>query len=810
MNHALRDLRYAFRSLGKRPGFTVVVAGTLALGIGANTAIFSVVNAVLLRPLPYSDAERLVMVWGTDRERDVSETRVSYPDFRDWREGSKSFEDLGAFWALPNTDVNLTGGIEPERVPVARVTAGYFKILGVRFTHGRGFRPEENRVGNHRVAVLSHGLWQRRFAGDPSLVGRSVQVNGFPYTVVGILPADFHALGSLALGEKVELWRPLAPDDNQTGGRESRNLRVVGRLRPGVSLEIARQELAAIARALEEAHPETNEGRGVKVVPLREQVVRDARPALFVLFAAVGLLLLSACTNVASMLLARAADRRGELAVRRALGAPRHRILGQLLGESVLLGGVGGFAGVLLAHGGVRLLIALGPSQIPRLDEVAVDLPVLVFALLLSLAAGVVVSLAPACQTFSTEPVEGLRHGSHRSGAALGRRFRHVLVASELALTLVLLVGAGLLVRSFSELLSVDPGFEPEQLLTLQLELPMVTKYPEQWQRRAFFRELLERIEQHPEVRSATMVSAPPLGEGGFTTAFSVIGEASDAAASPPANIQLVAPDYFRTLGIPLVAGRLFTEHDDREAPRVAVVNETAARRWPGGEAIGGRFAPEREFLPHAEVVGIVRDVRVGGLDAAVPPIVYLPSDQVGYVFMTLVVRTASAPRSVLPAIRAAVRELDPEQPIYNVHTMDELISRSVAERRFQMLLLTTFSGIALVLAFVGVYGVMSYTVGQRTREIGVRMALGAAPRAVSRGIVREGAMLAVIATAIGVPLALLFSRLLAASLFGVGMADPWTYGAVVAILVSSAVLSAYVPAMRAAAVDPTVALRAE
>jgi putative ABC transport system permease protein len=810
MNDIAGELRVTIRSLTKRPAFTALVVGALALGIGANTAIFSVVHAVLLRPLPYPDAERLVMVWGTDAPRGQDETRVSYPDFQDWRETASSFEDLGAFWTLPNTDVNLTGGDEPERVPVARVTAGYFEILGVRFAHGRGFRPEENVAGNHRVAVLSYALWQRRFAGDPSLVGRSVQVNGFPYTVVGILPADFRPLGTLALGEQVELWRPLAPDDNQTGGRDSRNLRVIGRLRPSASLSAAREELTAIARALEEAHPETNEGRGVTLVPLHEQVVRDARPALLVLLGAVALVLLSACTNVANMLLARAASRRGELAVRRALGASRRRIVGQLLGESVLLATAGGLAGLLLAYGGVRLLVSLGPGEIPRLDEIGVDLQVLGFSLLLSLAAGILVGLAPAYQAAWTEPAEGLRHGSQRGGGARGHRLRQALVLSELTLTLVLLVGAGLLVRSFSELLAVDPGFETNQMLTFQLELPMGTKYPEQWQRTALFDELLDRIERHPDIRAATMVSAPPLGEGGFTTTFSVVGETDDAAASPPATIQLVAPDYFRTLGIPLIAGRGFTERDDREAPRVAIVNETAARRWPDGRTIGGRFVPSIRFLPGAEVVGIVRDARSGGLDAAVPPILYLPSDQVGFNFMTVIVRTASAPRAVLPAIRATVRELDPEQPIYNVRTLNELVSRSVAERRFQMLLLAGFSAIALSLALVGVYGVMSYTVSQRTREIGVRMALGAEPRDVSRSVVRESMMLALIATAIGVPLALLSGRLLTASLFGISSTDPWTYATTVVILASTAALSAYVPARRAAAVDPAVALRAD
>jgi putative ABC transport system permease protein len=806
----VRRVPIAARPLVRRPAFTVLVVATLALGTGANTAIFSVVNAVLLRPLPYPDADRLVMIWGTDVTQGDNETRVSYPDFRDWRESTTSFEDLGAFWTLPNTDVNLTGGVEPERVPVARVTAGYFEILGVRFAYGRGFRPEENVAGNHRVAILSHGLWQRRFGSDPSLVGRSVHVNGFPYTVVGILPADFRPLASLALGEDIELWRPLAPDDNQTGGRESRNLRVVGRLTPGVSVDRAERELAALARSLEEIHPETNTGHGVRLVPLYEQVVRGVRPALLALFAAVGLVLLSACTNVANLVLVRASGRRTELAVRRALGARPHDIITRLVGESLVLAVVGGLAGILIAYGGIRLLVALGPNQIPRLDEIGLDVRVLSFALAVSLVSGLLVGLAPALQAAGADPADGLRQGAQRGGAVPGSRLRRTLVLSQLIATFVLLVGATLLIRSFATLLDVDPGFQPERLFTFQLELPMGTKYPEQWQRQSFFDELLDRIARHPDVLSVTMASAPPLGEGDFRTTFSVAGQAEDGASHSPANIQLIGPDYFGTLGIPFVAGRAFTERDNRDAPRVAIINQTAARRWPERRAIGSRIVPTMRFLPEAEIVGIARDARVGGLDDEVPPIVYLPSEQVGYNFMTVMVRTASAPSALFPAIRETVRDLDAEQPIYNVRTMDELISRSVAERRFQMLLLTTFSGIALLLALGGVYGVMSYTVVQRTREIGVRMALGARPRDVSREIVRESAALGLIAIAIGVPLALLFTRLLAASLFGIGPADPWSYAATVAMTLATVVLSAGIPALRAASVAPLTALRAE
>ncbi len=492
------------------------------------------------------------------------------------------------------------------------------------------------------------------------------------------------------------------------------------------------------------------------------------------------------------------------------MGAPRRHIIVQLLSESLILAVIGGFAGILVAYGGIRSLVALGPRQIPRLDEIGLDLEVLAFALGVSLIVGVLVGLAPAWQAAGADPADGLRHGSQRGGAAPGRRIRHALVLSELVVTLVLLVGAALLVRSFERLLDVDPGFRTERLLTFQLELPMGTTYPEQWQRAAFFEELLDRIRRHPQVRSVTMASAPPLGEGDFRTTFSVVGQADDGTGHSPATIQLVGPDYFRTLGIPFVAGRTFTEQDDGDAPRVAIVNQTAARRWPDGLAIGGRIVAAMRFLPEVEIVGIARDVRVGGLDGEVPPIAYLSSEQVGYNFMTVMVRTASAPSALLPAIREVVRDLDADQPIYNVRTIDELLSRSVAERRFQMLLLALFSGIALLLALGGVFGVMSYTVVQRTREIGVRMALGARPRDVSSDVVRESAALGLIAIAIGVPLAFLFSSLLRTSLFGIGPADPWSYTASVAMILSTVILSAFLPALRAASVDPRTALQVD
>ena len=809
MRDAFREIRFAGRRLSRHRSLLFVVVGTLALGIGATTAVFSVVSAVLIRPLPYPDPDRLMALWSTHVAQGMGEARVSYPDFEDWRRSTTPFEDLAAFWAFPNTDVNLTGGLEPERVPVARVTAGFFDVIGVRPVLGRAFLPEENVVGRHRVAILSHALWQRRFASDPELVGQPLLVNGFPYTVVGILPEDFRPPETLAFGESVDLWRPLAPDDDQTGGRASRDLRVIGRLRAGVPLAQARQELQLTARRLAEEYPGTNAGWGAVVVPLREQVARQVRPVLSVLLAAVIAVLLVACTNIAGMLTADASGRRRELAVYRALGATRGRIMRRLMAESLFLAGFGGVAGVLLAFGGVELLSRLGQSGIPRLDAVTIDTPVLVFALATVVTTSLLFGLAPAYAAASVEPANGLGGTSPGYGRPRGRRFRHGLVVGELTLTFVLLVAAGLLVRSLQALLAVDPGFDAGRLLTFQLELPMATRYPEQQQRTRFFQELLAGLEALPGVRGATTADSAPFGERDtrLADAFTVVGEPNDPAAAAAA-FQRVGPDYFETLGIPVLEGRAFTNRDGRDAPSVAIVNETAARRWPGNRAVGRRLRLAWEI--DAEVVGIVRDVRIDGLDVNLPPIVYLPGEQLLYNFATVFVRTVGDPRSVVPVVGAIVRDLDPDQPIHHVRTIDQLIAGSVAERRVQAWLVTGFAGLALALALVGVYGVMSYTVEQRRAEIGVRIALGADPSRVVRGVLWDGARLAVWAAVLGTALALPVGRALSVALFGVGPADPWTFLGAATIVLTVSIVAAQRPAQRAATIDPTEALRRE
>lgn len=805
-----QDLRLAVRDLVRRPAFTLAALATLALGIGANSAIFSVVRAVLLRPLPYHDAGQLVMVWRTVPARGASQEFVSYLDYRDWKEQSESFDDLSAFWAWANGNVNLTGGSEPERVPVARVMAGYFELLGARPLLGRTIIPSENMVGNHRVAILSYGLWQRRFGGDSTLVGKPVYVNGFPYTVVGIMGPEFRPVGTLALGDDVELWRPLAPDDNQTSGRGGGNLRVIGRLAAGTSVARAQAELDGIAQRLAEEYPETNAGTGVRVVPLREQVVQDVRSALMLLLGAVALVLLIACTNVANLLLVKAATKKKLIAVRVALGAPRSRIVQQLLTESVLLGALGGFLGLALAVLGVNMLVGMGPSDIPRLADVTVDGGVLLFTMSISIVAGLLFGLVPALQFSKPHLTEALREGGQRSGRRGERVVADGLVVSQIALALLLLIGAGLLIRSFEQLMDVDTGFDPENVITLQIELPMATTYPTQEQRDIFFRELLDRIETLPGIESSSMTNAPPMGEGGFNISFTILGSGTtNTSEDPAADLQVIEPSYFETMRIPLLAGRSFSRADTRDAPRVAIVSQRLAQaHWPDDSPIGARLRLNFGF--EAEIIGVVGNVHLNGLDTDSYPTIYWPADQMPFNFMTVIARTSSEPRQVLRLIQEEIKAMDADLPIYNVSTLNELISGSVAQRRFQMTLIGVFSLLAVSLALVGIYGVVSYSVSQRTNEIGIRMALGARSEDMLRTVLLQGTRLAGIGIALGLVGSLALNRLLGNFVFGVTTVDPVTYVVTSTVLGLVAVGATYLPARRAGRVDPMMALRVE
>ncbi len=810
MQPLIGDLRFGLRTLLRSPGFASVAILTVALGIGANTAMFSVLHAVLLRPLPYPDSDRLTVIWETVPARNQSEALASYPTFQDWTTSAGSFEAMAAFFENPNQDVNLTGGVEPERINVARVTSGYFDVLGVQPTLGRAFTPEEDRVGNHRVAILSHGLWARQFSADPGIVGEAIGINGFPYTVLGIMPAGFQPVGSLALNKPVDLWRPLAPSEDQMQTRTWRNLRVIARLSGDATVGQATTEMEGISTRLSRDYPESDEGRGVRVISLHDQAVQGARLALLVLFAAVGLVLLIACVNVANLLLTRGSGRAREVAVRVAMGAPRARVFRQLLTESVLLGAVGGLAGVVLAVVVIRGIVAIGPSRMVLLGGVELSLPVLAFTAALSLATGVVFGVAPAYQASRIDVSERLKDGGRSASGHAARKLSQSLVVAEIALSLVLLVGAGLLIRSFDRLLGVDPGFSTEGVLTMQLELPMVTKYPDQEQRNAFFDQLRDRVLALPGVMAATTVGSPPLSaERGRRSEFSIEGMPElDQGTRPAGDLRLVGPAFFETMGIPVSAGRPFNSSDVRGGRRVAVVNETMAETfWSDSDPIGGRV--DLDWF-QADIVGVVGDVRQSGLESEVGPTIYLAQWQYTFNFTTLVVRTSGDPVALIPPVRAEIRAMDPEQPVYNVRTMDQLVAGSTSERRFNALLLASFAGLAFLLSAIGIYGVVSYTFSQRRNELGIRMALGATPADALRLVLRDGGRLTSIGLGLGVVIALGLTRFMRSLLFDVGTADPLTYLLAAVALLVVGVAASGIPAVRAVRTDPVESLRAE
>lgn len=802
------SIRPAVRSLAVRPGFALAAVAILALGIGVNTAMFSIVDTTLLRPLPYADAHRLAILWKTIPAEGETEGFVSYPDFEDWRNETTSFDDLTAFWAFANGNVNLTGGLEPERVPVARVMAGYFELLGIPPQFGRTFRAEENVLGNHRRAILSHALWQRQFGGDSTIVGQPVHVNGFPYTVVGIMPRTFHPVGSLVLGDEVALWRPLVPADNQTGGRGARNLRVVGRLRAGVTIEEAQTELDGIAARLATAYPETNAGSGVRIVPLQEQIVHSARPALLALWFSVGIVLLIACVNVANLLVVRGTAQKKQTVIRMALGARRRTVVFTLLAESILLGATGGVLGLVLAAGALTAVTTFGPADVPFLLDVRLDVRAFAFTSLLAVGTGVFFGLAPALHFSKLDLGEVLREGGHRSAGTTYRSMANVLVVSEMALSTVLLVAAGLFLRSYQRLSTVDPGFETENLLTLQLELPMATTYPTQEERDIFFATLADRLRAHPDVRRASVTNAPPMGEGELMAGVSVGGQPA-RVDDPRAHLQLIDPEYFATMGIPVLQGRNISGNDHRTAPRVAVLSRSLADAlWPGGNPVGQQL--RLSWGPSAEVVGVVPDVRVNSLDTDPRPIVYWPTLQMTYNFATVILGTTVDPVSVVPRVRDEIRQMDANLPVYNIETVRGLVAGSVARERFQTSVIAGFALMAVALALIGIYSVVSYSVRQRTTEIGIRMALGADARATTLLMLREGATLIVPGAIIGLLAAAVLGRLVESLLFGITPFDLASFVSAPLLLAGAALAATFVPARRAGRVDPLVALRAE
>jgi putative ABC transport system permease protein len=801
MRSLLQDVRYAVRRLLKSPGFALVAVGALALGIGANTAIFSVVNSVLLRPLPYPQPEQLVQLWESRPRMNMPRTEVAPHEFLAWAERSESFRQLAA---NDLTEYNLTGRGEPERVTGALVTAGYFPLFGVNPALGRTFLAQEDQPGGNNVVVLGYELWRSRFNSDPSVVGQSVSLDGVPCAVVGVMPRGFR------LPDGAGLARPIAFTAEDRAKVGSHFLNVYGRLKDGATLAQAEGEMTAVAGRVEQDFGDANVGHRVVLVPLHEQVVGGARTALLILLGAVGLVLLIACANVANLLLARAAARRREVAVRAALGASRWRIVRQLLAESVLLSSLGGAAGLLLAVWGVDLLVSLDPTGVQRAGEVTLDWRVLGFTLGLSVLTGLLFGLAPALQASKADFVESLKEGG-RSAQGLGRsRLRGALVVSEVALTLVLLVGAGLLVKSFRQLLAVEPGLDPRHVLTLEVSLPQA-KYAERQQISSFYERLIEQAAALPGVEAAGAVSILPLAGNDNSNFVQIEGR----PPLPPgqalrAGRRNVSADYFRALGIPLKRGRAFTASDAKDAPPVVVINEAMARSFFAGEDAVGKRIRTGDKSPWVEVVGVVGDVRHRGLDVETRPEMFFPHLQTPSRQMTLVARASGDPEALAAPLRERVRELDRDQPVGNVKTMETWVSESVASRRFSVLLLGVFAAVAAGLAALGLYGVVSYSVAQRTHEIGLRVALGARPGDVLRLVIRQGMTLTLLGTAVGLLAALALTRVMSGLLFGVGATDPATFVAVPLLLMTVALVACYLPARRATKVDPMVALRHE
>jgi putative ABC transport system permease protein len=825
MDTFFRDVKYAVRVLLKSPAFTVIAVLTLALGIGANTAIFSVVNGVLLRPLAYRDSASLVNVWGKFDKEGIPQNWISEPEYFDLLDRNESFAQIAAY-SLGGS-ANLTrSDARPVQVSEANATATLFPLLGVEPAIGRVFTADEDQPGRSHVALLSYALWQSQFGGDPNITGKSIQLDGETYSVLGVLGKHF------ALGGKQDLWVPLALDRTKPHSRGSHYLHVVARLKPGVNFGQASAALSRFAGDLRRQYPGNyghgdEKGFGMYMVPVKEQLVGKLRPALLVLLGAVAFVLLIACANVANLLLAHASSREKELAIRSAMGAGRSRLIRQLLTESLILALAGGILGVVLAVWGVAALRTLVPTNTPRIDEVRLDRFVLAFTFAVSLFTGIFFGLAPAWQIVRSDLRETLNEANRGTSATVGsRRLRSVLVVSELALAVLLLVGAGLLIRSFGRLLTVSPGFQPQHLTTMELTLPEKA-YPDGAPVASFYAQLLDRVRSIPGVQSAGAVSEMPLSEA--YSSGSVFFEDTSVPNVPhlpefgnlpfmEIDYRSATPGYFQAMQIPLVQGRLLADSDQTDAPLVAVVDAAFAHRfWPKSEAIGQRIAIDQ--VPNSNpavprwrtIVGVVGHVKHYGLDSEGREQAYFPLPQRGFSRdMTLAVRTSVDPASITGAVREQVLAIDKDMPIYNVATMEQRVSTSVAQPRLNLSLLVAFAALALLLAAVGVYGVMAYAVTQRTREIGVRMALGAMPLDVLRQVIAEGGRLALMGLGLGVLAALALTRWMASLLFEVKATDPATFVAVAAVLVGVALAACVVPALRATRVDPIVALRYE
>ncbi|MCI0489560.1 MAG: ABC transporter permease [Blastocatellia bacterium] len=805
MEALLKDARYAVRAMIRQPGFTALSVLALALGIGANTAIFSVVNALLLRSLPYNDPDRIVSVNKVASEGGLPGLAAN--EYLDWQQQNQVFEHVAAY---TNDNFNLTGEGDPERLSIAQVTANIFPLLGVQPLKGRVFLPEEDRPGHDQVVVVSEGFWQRRYGGSPDLIGKALTLNDKVYTVVGIMPESFRFPGAY------EIWMPLALDEEAERHGEFWSLiEVIGRLRPGISMARAQSDLEIISARLAENNPDPRTAR-LDIVPLHNQIVGDIRFTVLIMFGAVGLVLLVACSNVANLMLARATSRQKEMAIRAAVGASRWRLMRQLLTESVLLGLAGGVLGVLLAMWGIGPVVSLVPENVANslqsINEIGIDSRILGFTFAIAIITGVIFGLAPALAVSKPDLNSALKEGSRSLAMSSGwRNLREVLVISELALAFVLLVAAGLMVRSFARLSHIDPGFKSEGVLTMRVNLPS-SRYAENEQVAGFIREALERIEALPEVQSAGTTNHSILLGHSLIAHFQFEGlPPPDRKKDPPIGVGAVSRDYFRAMAIPLIGGRYFTDSDSADAQQVAIINQALARRfYPNEDPLGKRisFGCKEGFC--RTIVGVVGDIRQESLTADITPEIYLPALQNPIRGMTLVVRTASDPLSLAGAVRSQILAVDPGQPVSEIKTLDQHMADSVSQSRSMMFMFGAFAALALILAVLGIYGVMSYTVTQRTHEIGIRMALGARSGDVMRLIVGRGMAMALIGVGIGLAAAYFLTRLMESLLYGVTATDLVTFAVIPALLAGVAFVACYIPARRATRVDPMVALRYE